>query len=66
MAVGWIILSSRPISLLMRRIWFNCNRVFNKFEFILLNSRRVHVLLLPPHPDYILKIIIYYFIYILI
>ena len=66
-----IISGSRPASLLMRRIWFNCNRVFSRFEFIFLNPRWVQdgfrmcssiVTPSPPRPDYILKIIFYYFI----
>ena len=36
-----IILGSHLIPLLMGRILFNCNRVFNGFEFIFLNPRRV-------------------------
>ena len=62
MATGRIILDYRPVLLLMGRFWFNCNWVFNKFEFIFSNPRRVQALLLPPRPDYILKIIFYYFI----
>ena len=34
MTMGRIIWGSRPISLLMRRVWFNCNKVFSRFEFI--------------------------------
>ena len=41
MTTGQIIWGSRPASLLMRRIWFNCNRVFNRFEFIFSIPRRV-------------------------
>ena len=41
MITEWIILGFRPISLLIRRVWFNYNRVFNEFEFIFLNARRV-------------------------
>ena len=36
-----IILGFRPILLLIRRVWFNYNRVFNEFGFIFLNARRV-------------------------
>ena len=41
MAIGLIILGSRPIQFLMGRVWFNCNKVFNRFEFIFSNPRRV-------------------------
>ena len=41
MITGRIISDSRPASLLMGRVWFNCNRVFNRFEFIFSNLRRV-------------------------
>ena len=41
MAKGHIISGSRPASLLIRRVWFNCNRVFSRFDFIFLNPRRV-------------------------
>ena len=53
------------ISILMRRVLFNCNWVFNGFEFMFSNPRRVQVLLLSSHPDYILKIFFYYFIFML-
>ena len=36
-----IISSSRLTPLLMGRFWFNCNRVFSGFGFILSNPRRV-------------------------
>ena len=41
MATRRIISGSRPVLLLMRRVWFNCNRVFSRFEFIFSNSRRI-------------------------
>ena len=41
MTTGLIISGFRPVLLLMGRAWFNCNRVFNRFEFIFSNSRRV-------------------------
>ena len=48
---------------LMRLIWFNCNRIFNEFGFIFLNSRRVQGGFGYCYsPDYILKIFFYYFI----
>ena len=34
MATGRIISGSRLVSFLMRRVWFNCNWVFSRFEFI--------------------------------
>ena len=40
MTTGMIISGSRPTSLLMGRVWFNCNRVFNGFEFIFSNPIR--------------------------
>ena len=61
-----VIWGSRPVSSLMRRVWFNCNRVFNGFEFIFLNSTFEMglgiVIPIPHRPDYILKIFFYYFI----
>ena len=36
-----IISGSHPTSLLMERVWFNCNRVFSRFEFILSNLIQV-------------------------
>ena len=42
-----IILGSRPASFLMAQVWFNFNQVFNGYEFIFLNLKRVQVLLLP-------------------
>ena len=39
--MGQIILGSRPASLLMEQVWFNCNRIFSEFEFIFSNLRRV-------------------------
>ena len=66
MTTEQIISGSRPDPFLMGRVWFNCNRVFSGFEYIFSNQRRVRarvqVLLLHPHPDYILKIFFYYFI----
>ena len=47
MTTGRIISSSHPASLLMAQVWINFNRVFNGFEFIFSNPKRVHVLLLP-------------------
>ena len=41
MTTGRIISGSFPVSLLMRRVWFNCNRVFSGFEFIFSNPRLV-------------------------
>ena len=41
MTMRHIISGSRPVSFLMRRAWFNCNRVFSIFEFIFSNPRRV-------------------------
>ena len=63
--MGWIISGSCPTSLLMGRVWFNCNQVFSGFGFIFSNPggfEASSVLLLPPHPDYILKILLFYFI----
>ena len=67
MATERIILGSRLVSLLMGRVWFNCNRVFSEFEFIFSNSRRVQsgFRYCYSRSDYILKIIFYYFIVIL-
>ena len=66
MLIRQIISGSRSASLLMRRVWFNCNRVFNRFEFIFSNPRRVRdgfrYCYSCPAPDYILKINFYYFI----
>ena len=50
MATGRIISDFRPASFLTRRVWFNCNRVFSKFEFIFSNPKRIRVLLLSPSP----------------
>ena len=41
MATRRIISDSRLAPLLMRSVWFNCNRVFSGFEFIFSNLRRV-------------------------
>ena len=62
-----IISGSRPASLLIGRILFNYNRIFNGFEFIFSNFKTGSgiITLAPPRPDYILKIIFYYFIFIL-
>ena len=59
-----VILGSRLVPSLMARMWFNCNRVFNGFGFIFSNSRRVQggFGYCYSHPDYILKILFYYFI----
>ena len=46
-----IISGSRPASLLIAQVWFNFNRVFNGFEFIFSNPKRVQVLLLPVKPE---------------
>ena len=68
MATGRIISGSRPASLLMRRV---CLIVIEFLAGLDLFSkigdrfRRVQVLLLPPRPDYILKIFFYYFIFML-
>ena len=45
-----IISGSRPVSLLMAKVRFNFNQVFNGYEFIFLNPKRVQVLLLPIKP----------------
>ena len=37
MTTRQVISGSRPTSLLMRRVGFNCNKVFNRFEFIFSN-----------------------------
>ena len=50
MATGRIISGSRPASLLMTQVWFNFNQVFNGYEFIFSNPKRVQVLLLPVKP----------------
>ena len=60
MATGRIISGSRPASLLIGRVWFNCNRVFSRFE----ETGSGIVTPAPPHPSspqpgYILKIIFY-------
>ena len=59
-----VILDSRLAPPLMGRVWFNCNRVFNGFRIIFSNSRRVQggFGYCYSHPDYILKILFYYFI----
>ena len=62
MIIRRIISGFRPTPFVMRQVWFNCNRVLNRFEFIFLNMRRVQVLLLQSCLDYILKIFVYYFI----
>ena len=41
MPMGRIISGFRPTPLLMRLVWFNCNRVFNGFGFIFSNPRRI-------------------------
>ena len=41
MTMRRILSGSRPISFLMGRVWFNCNRFFNGFGFILSNPMRV-------------------------
>ena len=41
MTMRWIILGYRLTSFLMGHVWFNYNKVFNGFEFIFLNPRRV-------------------------
>ena len=41
MTMGRIISGSRPALFLIRRVWFNCNQVFSRFEFIFSNLRRV-------------------------
>ena len=68
MSTERIISGSRSASLLMRRVWFNYNRVFNRFEFIFSNPKRIRDRFSNCYssPDYILKIIFYYFIYTLI
>ena len=50
MTMGRIILSSRPNPFLMGLVWFNYNRVFNIFEFIFSNPKRVQILLLSVKP----------------
>ena len=60
MIMRQIISVSYPVSLLMGRVWFNYNRVFNEFEYIFSNPRRVQ-----GGFTYILKIFFYYFIFIL-
>ena len=50
MTIERIISGSRPASFLMTQVWFNFNRVFNGFEFIFSNLKRVQVLLLPVKP----------------
>ena len=45
-----IFLGSRPASLLMAQVWFNFNQVFNEYEFIFSNPKRVQVLLLSVKP----------------
>ena len=40
MTTGQIISGSHPYSLLMRRVWFNYNQVFNMFDFIFSNPRQ--------------------------
>ena len=63
MTTGRVISGSRPVPTLMRRVWFNCNRVFSEFGFTFSNPRRVRVLLFPPRPDYIFKIYFLFFIF---
>ena len=50
MTMRQIISGFRPASLLMTQVWFNFNWVFNEFEFIFSNPKRVQVLLLPVKP----------------
>ena len=50
MTTRQIISGSRPVSLLMAKVRFNFNQVFNGYEFIFLNPKRVQVLLLPIKP----------------
>ena len=59
-----VILGSRLALPLMGRMWFNCNWVFSGLGFIFSNSRRVQggFVYCYSHPDYILKILFYYFI----
>ena len=45
MTTGRIISDTHPSLLLMVQIWFNFNRIFNGFEFIFSNPKRVQVLL---------------------
>ena len=42
MITGRIISGSYPTSLLMERVWFNCNGVFSGFEFIFSYPIQVH------------------------
>ena len=61
----WIILGSRSTLSLMGRVLFNCNRVFREFGFIFSNLGQVRGRFgycYAPHPNYLLKIIFYYFI----
>ena len=64
MTTKQIISGSRLALLLMGRVLFNCNRVLSRFEFIFSNPRRVWdgFRYCYSRPDYILKIIFYYFI----
>ena len=50
MTTRQIISGSCPVSLLMAKVRFNFNQVFNGYEFIFLNPKRVQVLLLPIKP----------------
>ena len=50
MTTGRIISDTHPSLLLMVQIWFNFNRIFNGFEFIFSNPKRVQVLLLLVKP----------------
>ena len=50
MSMGRIIFCFRPASLLMAQVWFNFNQIFNGYEFIFSNPKRVQVLLFPVKP----------------
>ena len=60
MTIKMIISGSRSVLSLMGRVWFNCNRVFNRFGFIFSNPKRVWVLLALTRLYF--KNIFYYFI----
>ena len=64
MTTELIISDSRLAPFLMGLIWFNCNKVFNRFEFIFSNPRRLRGRFGYCYscPDYILNFF-YYILY---
>ena len=60
-----IILGFCPTPFFMGQVWFNCNRVYNEFEFIFLNPRWIWDEFRYYYLDYICKIFLLLFYFIL-